>query len=90
MINEVFSIASEFSVLAQTSGVDGMTGILKQIRAIAYILAVVAVIASAYQLYQGRIDNALFGAAAAGLIGFSAVLTKILFEATGDELDFIP
>ena len=54
---------------------------------IAYILSIASLIVAAIMFGTGRVEAAVYGVAAAGLLALSAAITKFAFEATGDDFD---
>ncbi len=85
---DIIQIIVESGALAQIDMPEGFRNIISLLRAFAAILAVAALIYSGVAFATGRVDNALYGIVAAGMLGISVALVKIIFEGTGDGLDF--
>ena len=78
----------EFGVLAQATELGPqIKEIIKLLRMIALILAIASLIVSAIMFGTGRVEAAVYGVAAAGILALSASIVKFAFEATGDDFD---
>jgi hypothetical protein len=75
-------------LLAQITMPEGFRNIMGILRAFAAVLAVGALIFSGIAFATGRVDSALWGITAAGILGISVALVKVIFDGTGDGLDF--
>ena len=78
----------EFSALAQISIPEGFKNIMPILRAFAALLAVAALIFAGISFATGRVESSLYGIIAAGILGVSVALVKVIFDGTGDSLDF--
>ncbi|MBK1884142.1 hypothetical protein JIN85_17105 [Luteolibacter pohnpeiensis] len=78
----------EFSALAQISIPEGFKSIMTLLRAFAALLAVAALIYAGVTFATGRVEASLWGIIAAGILGLSVALVKVIFDGTGDTLGF--
>lgn len=85
---ELYHTIIEGGLLAQVSMPEGFRNIMGILRAFAAVLAVGALIFSGIAFAGGRVESALWGIIAAGILGISIALVKVIFESTGDGLDF--
>ena len=76
------------SHLAQITMPEGFRNIIGYLRAFAAVLAVGGLIASGIMFAVGRVEAAIWGIVAAGILGISVALVKVIFDGTGDGLDF--
>ena len=74
-------------VLAQADGLgSGIKTILTLLRMIAFLLAVGALIISGIMFAQGRVEAAIYGVVAAGILALSGAIVNFAFSKTGDDL----
>ena len=85
---ELYQIIIDASFLAQVTMPEGFRNIMGILRAFAAVLAVGALIFSGIAFAAGRVESALWGITAAGILGVSVALVKVIFDSTGDGLDF--
>ena len=77
------------AILAQATDLSGqIKEIIKLLRMIAFILSIASLIVAAIMFGTGRVEAAVYGVAAAGILALSASIVKFAFEATGDDFDF--
>ena len=74
-------------VAAATDLAGQIKEVIKLLRMIAYILSIASLIVSAIMFGTGRVEAAVYGVAAAGILALSASIVKFAFEATGDDFD---
>ena len=79
----------ELGILAQATDLGGqIKDIIKLLRMIAFILSIASLIVAAIMFGTGRVEAAVYGVAAAGILALSASIVAAAFEATGDDFDF--
>ncbi len=84
LLNSSFDSA----ILAQATDLGGqIKDIIKLLRMIAFILSIASLIVAAIMFGTGRVEAAIYGVAAAGILALSASIVKFAFEATGDDFD---
>ena len=86
MIELLTTTADFMPVLAQTELPEGIGKILNLLRMVAFLLAVAALIVAGIMFGQGRVEAAVYGVVAAGILALSGTIVKFAFEQTGDDL----
>lgn len=77
------------AILAQATDLSGqIKEIIKLLRMIAFILSIASLIVAAIMFGTGRVEAAVYGVAAAGILALSGSIVAAAFEATGDDFDF--
>jgi hypothetical protein len=78
----------DFSTLAQASDLAGqIKEVIKLIQIISYLLAVGLCVVSAISFGSGRVEAAIYGVAAAGILALAPSIVKFAFEAAGGDFD---
>lgn len=85
---DLFLTIIDWGILAQVTMPEGFRNIMGILRAFAAVLAVGALIFSGIAFATGRVESALWGIIAAGILGISVALVKVIFDGTGDGLNF--
>lgn len=86
MIDILAATADTLNIIAQTGLEDGIGNIIRLLRIVAFMLAVGALIIAGIMFAQGRVEAAIYGVVAAGLLALSGAIVKFAFEQTGDDL----
>lgn len=89
LLTFMFAFVGDFFVVAQATDLTSqIKEFISLIRIIAFVLALVAFCASALLFATGRVESALYGLVAAGLLALSATIVSAAFKIGGDDTDF--
>ncbi len=87
-MNTVFEMFSDpgFALLAQAGVENGIGGILRLLRMISYLLAVASLVIAGIMFGTGRVEAALYGVTAAGILGLAPSIVNFAFSETEGDL----
>ena len=85
LVLELFSDPG-FALLAQAGVETGLGGILRLLRMISYLLAVAALVVAGIMFGTGRVESAIFGVMAAGILGLAPSIVNFAFSETDGDL----
>lgn len=86
-MDTVFEVFSDpgFALLAQAGVETGLEAILRLLRMISFLLAVAALVIAGIMFGTGRVEAALFGVTAAGILGLAPSIVNFAFSETGGD-----